>query len=308
MNYFQPYPSDVQEIDIVAWESQVAAAEREPSLRQLMESRREQFFPSFITTYRALRQLPRGARRELQRRFVRSSEVFSLIDECVPAGSNRATISNLARSLAGIALLITLEQGVAGAATINVTTNIPKIVADGRCSLAEAIINANNDAATHADCASGNGSDTIVLPAKSTHQVNTILASYYGATGLPLITSAITIEGNGGRIARPTNRTLFRLMAVTNSGDLTLKNLTLSGGLEYYGGAVLNAGKLTIQAATVSGGRAAGGGAVFNAPTGTLIITDSTTDKTCRLRRWRRVQLSRQCEDRGQHDFRQSCR
>ena len=43
-------------------------------------------------------------------------------------------------------------------------------------------------------------------------------------------------------------------MAVTNSGDLTLKNLTLSGGLEYYGGAVFNAGKLTIQSATVSGG------------------------------------------------------
>ena len=273
MNYFQPYPSDVQEVDIVAWESEVAAAGREPALRQLIESRREQLFPSFLTTYRALRQLPRGARRELQRRFVR------LVDECVPAGSNRATISNLARSLAGIAFLITLEHGVADAATINVTTNIPKIVADGRCSLAEAIINANNDAATHADCASGGGSDTIVMPAKSTHQVNTILGSYYGATGLPLITGAITIEGNGGRIARPANRTLFRLMAVTNSGDLTLKNLTLSGGFEYFGGAVFNAGKLTIQSATISGGHVLVGGAVYNAPTGTLTISDSTLSR-----------------------------
>ena len=203
MNYFQPYPSDVQEVDIVAWESQVAAAEREPSLRQLIESRRQQLLPAFITTHRALRQLPRSARRALQRRFV------SLIDEYVPAGSALATTSSLARSLAGIALLITLEQGVAGAATINVTTNIPKIVADGRCSLAEAIINANNDTATHADCAGGNGSDTIVLPARSTHRVNTILASYYGATGIPLITarsrSKVTAAGSLGlRVERYT--------------------------------------------------------------------------------------------------------
>ena len=59
----------------------------------------------------------------------------------------------LAWSLAGAALLLALGQGVATAATITVTTNNPYIISDGQCSLIEAIVNANNDAATHPDCA-----------------------------------------------------------------------------------------------------------------------------------------------------------
>ena len=276
MDYFQPYPAEVQDVDIVGWESQIATAEREPSLRQLIAGRHDQLFQSFVTTYRALRRLPRGTRRALQRSFARWREAQCLIND---NNSRGLAIGSLAQSLAGIALLVTLEQGQADAATINVTTNIPKFAADGRCSLPEAIVNANTDAAIFTDCASGNGSDTIVLPAKSTHQLQTILSSYYGGNGLPLITTAITIEGNGGRISRPKNEFHYRLMAVTNTGDLTLNNIQLSGGIEYYVGAVLNAGKLTIMATAVSGGLALGGGAVFNAPTGSLIITNSSLIK-----------------------------
>ena len=54
----------------------------------------------------------------------------------------------MAWSLAGAALLLALGQGVGAAATITVTTNNPNIIADGQCSLIEAIVNANNDAAT----------------------------------------------------------------------------------------------------------------------------------------------------------------
>src|SRR5690348_322158 len=53
----------------------------------------------------------------------------------------------------------------ASAATIVVTTSIDALVTDGNCSIREAIINANNDAATWPDCAAGSGEDTIVLPA-----------------------------------------------------------------------------------------------------------------------------------------------
>jgi CSLREA domain-containing protein len=51
------------------------------------------------------------------------------------------------------------------AATITVTTTGDTLVTDGNCSIREAIINANNDAATWPDCAAGSGTDTIVLPA-----------------------------------------------------------------------------------------------------------------------------------------------
>ena len=277
MNYFQPYPPEVQDVDIAGWESQIATAEREPSLQQLIAGRHNQLFPSFVMTYRALRRLPRGTRRALQRSFARTRGAPCLVNDNISRG---LAIGSLAQSLAGIALLVILEQGQADAATINVTTNIPKFAADGRCSLPEAIVNANTDAATYPDCPSGNGSDTIVLPAKSTHQLQTILSSYYGGNGLPLITTAITIEGNGARISRPKNNFHYRLLAVTNSGDLNLNNIRLSGGIEYYGGNILNAGKLTITATTISGGlTAVGGGGVFNARGGTLSISNSVLSK-----------------------------
>ena len=106
----------------------------------------------------------------------------------------------MAWSLAGAALLLALGQGVATAATITVTTNNPNIASDGQCSFIEAIVNANNDAATFPDCAAGSGADTIVLPANANLTLSAIYNSTFGATGLPVITSHITIEGNGATI------------------------------------------------------------------------------------------------------------
>ena len=155
----------------------------------------------------------------------------------------------MAYTLAGAALLLALERGVATAATITVTTNEPRIVSDGQCSLIEAIINANNDAATHTDCAAGSGSDTIVLPTKSNITIsNPYGAIYDNSLGLPSITSAVTIEGNGTTIRRHENAPAFGLMAVANSGNLTLSDVALSGGsaLENGGGA-FNFGTLAIK-------------------------------------------------------------
>jgi hypothetical protein len=149
--------------------------------------------------------------------------------------------------LAGAALLLALGQGVATAATITVTTNNPNIISDGQCSLIEAINNANNDAATFPDCAAGNGVDTIVLPANATLILNSVNGFLYGQgdrpLGLPPIASRITIEGNGATIARQQDAPAFRLMHVGSSRDLTLVNLTLSGGI----GGVSNYGTLTIK-------------------------------------------------------------
>jgi hypothetical protein len=44
-----------------------------------------------------------------------------------------------------------------------VNTFDPNVVADGRCSLIEALLNANADAAVSPDCPAGSGPDTLVL-------------------------------------------------------------------------------------------------------------------------------------------------
>jgi hypothetical protein len=186
----------------------------------------------------------------------------------------------MAWSLAGAALLLALGQGVATAATINVTTNDPRIAADGQCSLVEAIVNANNDAATHPDCPAGSGADTIVLPAKANVMLSnaheTLYTYYANPIGLPLITSRITIEGNGAIIAREGTASAFGLMAVTNSGDLTLQSVTLRGGSSPGGGGVYNAGgTLSIKNSTISGNTAYMGGGISNYA-GTLAIENST--------------------------------
>ena len=51
------------------------------------------------------------------------------------------------------------------ASTITVTSTADTLINDGNCTIREAIINANNDAATWPDCAAGSGADIINLPA-----------------------------------------------------------------------------------------------------------------------------------------------
>ena len=179
MNYFQPYPRRFKKLTL-RMGVQRCAAEREPSLRQLLGSRREQFF-LFHNYLSSTQAVAARRRRELQRCFVRSSEVFGLIDECVPAGSNLATTSNLARSLAGIALLITLK-GFAGAAKIT-SRILPRIDgADGRSSLRSRSFYRQQRCGDACGLRSGNGADTIVMPGKSRTRSTTFLLV---ATGQP---------------------------------------------------------------------------------------------------------------------------
>jgi hypothetical protein len=193
----------------------------------------------FAGYYQGLARLPRRARRALQRRW--------------------------RRSLGGLALLCALGQAPALAATINV---------DGTsCTLIDAIAAANTDAPA-GGCTAGSGADTLVLPAGSTH---TLTQSYdYGPNGLPLVTSAITIAGNGSTITRDPSAPQFRILEVAPSGDLTLQETTVSGGVSSAsGGGVSNYGVLTLTNSTVSGNSASGSGGVRNS--GTLMtLTNST--------------------------------
>jgi len=279
MNYFDPYPLCVDESVTTAWKSQLAEAENTPWLAQTLTGRASELFPRFVAAYTELRALPRSARRAVQRRLARSRNLLERAPQWLQRREGRRLRYKLARSLAGAALLLALAQS-AQAATITVTTNRPGIIdGDNKCSLIEAIVNANNDAATYPDCAAGSGADTIVLPTGSTHTLTAPYTNYHGYTGLPVITSQITITGNGSKITRKKSRKLNRLIAVASTGDLSLDNVTLSNGVEYYGGAVYNRGTITITNSTISGNKAVTGGGLLNATGGVLTIENSTVSK-----------------------------
>jgi hypothetical protein len=142
--------------------------------------------------------------------------------------------------LAGVALLLVLclapLPALAGTITVNGTT----------CSLANAITTANTGTNTG------------------------------GATGLPNVTSAITIEGNGHTISRSISAVdLFRILLVTWKGNLTLQHATISGGSTAdRGGGIENIGTLTVQSSTLSGNSATYGGGIEN-DSGTTTVQNS---------------------------------
>jgi hypothetical protein len=80
-----------------------------------------------------------------------------------------------------------------------------------------------------------------------------------GATGLPVITSRITL--NGFRTTIAGNNSTFRILLVTAPGNLTLQGLTITGGnVAAPGGGIFNVeGTLTLNHSTVTGNASAGG-------------------------------------------------
>jgi hypothetical protein len=112
------------------------------------------------------------------------------------------------------------------------------------------------------------------------------LDDWYGPSALPAIATQITIQGNGATLQRASSAPAFRLFFVgadatspstpnwttPGPGNLTLQDLTLSGGealggSSYLGGAGLGAGgavydqgTLTLQRVTLNAGVAQGGG------------------------------------------------
>jgi hypothetical protein len=185
---------------------------------------------------------------------------------------------------AALVVLALAGGPAAHAANITVDAGVVVIAADGDCSLREAIINANNDAATHADCAAGSGADTIILPAASTFTVTDIDNTTDGENGLPSVTSAITIDGNGSIIERdPMSADTFRLFHVAAAtGDLTLDATTVRFGVaddapDDVGGGIFSLGPLAItNGSVISGNTATDGGGGVAVLYSSLTITGST--------------------------------
>jgi hypothetical protein len=227
------------------WEATIPTARQDqrtwttqsPWLAQALGQGSEARRSPFVAWYVQVRALPRRLRRALQRK--------------VPL------------SLAGVALLLALGQGPLQAATLTV---------DGAtCTLVDALTAANTDTA-QGGCPAGSGADSLVLePPGSTVRLTQVHNTTYGPTGLPVVSSPITIAGQGGTLARASSAPAFRLLAVNSVGDLTLQNVTLTGGSALgdfpagFGGGVLNYnGAVSIENSTITGNTADFGGGIAN--------------------------------------------
>ncbi|MDY7080299.1 MAG: right-handed parallel beta-helix repeat-containing protein [Chloroflexota bacterium] len=226
---------DPGDIALALWLEQMAEVEEKPWLTSIMLEWGEWILSRLIQFYRRLRAQPRHTRRFLKAR--------------------------LKTNLAGVALLLALSITPVYAAVINV---------DGAtCTLVDAITAANTDAAV-GGCSAGSGADTIVLQPGSTHILTGVNNTVYGPSGLPVISSEITIEGNGATIERESGAPDFRILAVSNSGDLTLNEMTITGGKS--DGVSNRGGTVTINECTISGNDTG----VANAEPGTVEINNST--------------------------------
>jgi CSLREA domain-containing protein len=139
------------------------------------------------------------------------------------------------------------------AATIVVTGTGDTLSNNGVCSIREAIINANNNAATWPDCAAGSGTDTIVLPAGTITLSIPNTPSSFSAEEQSLkgdldITSSMIISGNaaGTTINGAALDRIFDINPDTD-GDfstptpaivVTINNLTITNGRQNDVGAI----------------------------------------------------------------------
>ncbi len=154
-------------------------------------------------------------------------------------------LSRVSKSIhACLAALLVLHQPLVPA----------QIVVDESCTLADAILAANDDVAV-GGCEAGSGADSIEL----TDDVEL-------TTALPAVTSEVTFEGNLLSVARVDGAANFRIFDLGGPGPVVVRDLTVANGFaEGDGGGILNRTELTLDNTTVSQNAAsAGGGGIAN--------------------------------------------
>lgn len=140
------------------------------------------------------------------------------------------------------------------------------------------------------NAADTSGGATINLAPGCTYHLTTAASSNatLGDTGLPAVTSPITLNGFHTTIAG--NDTTFRILMVTSAGKLTLNGLTITGGntpgpgggiFNLEGTLVLNYSRVTGNASAGSMMSAGGGiasGTMGTGPAGTAVLNFSRVD------------------------------
>ncbi|MBN2002623.1 MAG: DUF11 domain-containing protein [Anaerolineae bacterium] len=126
--------------------------------------------------------------------------------------------------IAGVIVLsmVLLTWHLTHAAMLYVSSLADTTANDGYCTLREALINANDDAATWPDCAAGNGADTIYL----TNLSGQLLL----LSDLPSITDTdgLTLQGPGAAQLTLSGGGLYRIFNVENGAPLTVRHITLA--------------------------------------------------------------------------------
>ncbi len=182
----------------------------------------------------------------------------------------------------------------ARAATITVTSTADSTANDGACTLREAIINANSDAASWADCAAGSGADVINVTATGTITLGSTLPTLTGSLTINGPgASSLTVSGNhavgvlvlGGAAFAFQNMTIADGSAVFGGGirvnsatGVSVNNVVFSGNVSTggAGGAIYNGGMTVTVTNSTFAGNQGYGGALLNDGSGTLTVTNST--------------------------------
>lgn len=185
----------------------------------------------------------------------------------------------LAVLCAAAGLFLAPAPSQAATIAVNTTADILNAI-DGLCSLREAVINANTDSQTWADCAAGAGADILALPAGTYSFALAGADEDASATGDLDVTSEINIEGAGAGTTAIDAQGLDRVFDVMVGGNLTLRDVTITGGDAeagsfVFGGGVLNDGLLELVDAAIVGNNANIGAAVTSLPDSTIRITRS---------------------------------
>ena len=163
-------------------------------------------------------------------------------------------------------------------ATIFSLAPLPATAATFNPASTAELITAINNANTN------NEADVINLAANFTYNLENIIL--LTSNGLPIITSEITINGNGALLTRSATATdTFRILQIAASGNLTLNQTTISKGVlagetndMASGAGIYNEGTLAINQCNIEYNQTdpengAGGGIVSS---GQLTITNST--------------------------------
>ena len=173
-----------------------------------------------------------------------------------------------------ISLLISLIGGAvfvtpAHAAGLVVNSLLDTTAVDSKCTLREAVQNANFNSALNPDCVGGSGVDTITFSVSGTITLGSTLPNITAAG------NALTLDGTGKTVTISGNN-IVQVATVAVGASLTLNHLTIANGNFSDGGGITNYGTLTVTNSTFSSNSAINSGGGISNNAGTLTITNST--------------------------------
>ena len=187
-------------------------------------------------------------------------------------GTRRAGLTLLVAALTALAL-----ASAGRAATIVVNTTKDENNSSGNCSLREAILSANLDAAFDA-CAPGSGADVVKVPG-GLYRLTIMGSDDTAFLGDLDLTAPVTISGAGTTFTVIDGNNGDRIFQVLPGVNALISGVVIQNGERGSdnGGGILNAGTLTLTNSLVERCFAVEGGGIAN-DGGTLSVRSSSVD------------------------------